>query len=106
MRIARARFLQLIAHYSISSRSLFVLESCPMAETSPRSDARLDFRALYRQAFDTFGAAALWNKARIEDPTPEHALVIAKALRTEGNRQARELAEQIERAVASVLGAA
>ncbi len=35
--------------------------------------AGLDFRALYRQAFEAFGAAALWNKARIDDPTPEHA---------------------------------
>ncbi len=68
--------------------------------------AGLDFRALYRQAFEVFGAAALWNKARIDDPTPEHALVIARALRLEGDRQARQLAEDIERAVGGALGAA
>jgi hypothetical protein len=70
-----------------------------MANTTPPPQARADFRALYRKAFETFGAAALWNKARIEDPTPEHALVIAKALRIEGDKGARQLAEDIELAV-------
>lgn len=58
-----------------------------------------DFRILYRQAFDVFGTAALWNKARIDNPSAEHALVIARALRLEGDRRARQLAEDIERAV-------
>jgi hypothetical protein len=31
-----------------------------------------------------------------EAPTPEDALVVARALRIEGNLQARRLAEQIE----------
>ncbi len=55
-------------------------------------------QALYRQAFREFGARALWNKRPLDDPTPEDALVIARALRIEGDRKARRLAEQIETA--------
>jgi hypothetical protein len=57
-----------------------------------------DFASLYRRAFAEFGTRALWNKRLIEIPTREDALVVARALRIEGNRAARELAEQIERA--------
>lgn len=41
---------------------------------------------------------ALWNKRFLDDPTPGDALVIARALRIEGNLKARRLAEQIEQA--------
>jgi len=57
-----------------------------------------DFARLYRQAFAEYGARALWNKRVLEEPTKEDALVVACALRVEGNRAARQLAEQIERA--------
>lgn len=57
-----------------------------------------DFIPLYRRAFADFGARALWNKRQFEAPCREDALVVARALRIEGNRAARELAEQIERA--------
>ena len=57
-----------------------------------------DYVALYRQAFKEFGVMALWNKRLIENPEPGHALVIARALRNEGNMDARRLAERIERA--------
>jgi hypothetical protein len=57
-----------------------------------------DYVALYRRAFKEFGTRALWNKRLLEDPTPEDALVIARALRIEGNLEARILAEQIEQA--------
>ncbi len=77
-----------------------------MVETTPTPAAGADFRALYRQAFEAFGAAALWNKARLENPTPEHALVIARALRVEGDKRARQLAEDIEQAVKGAAGAA
>ncbi len=53
-------------------------------------------QVLYRQAFREFGARALWNKRPLENPTPEDALVIARALRIEGDRKARRLAEEIE----------
>jgi hypothetical protein len=62
-----------------------------------------DYRAIYARAFEEFGAVALWNKARLTEPSPEHALVIARALRIEGNRAARALAEEIERAVRAAL---
>ena len=55
-----------------------------------------DFTRLYRQAFEEYGARALWNKRLLEEPTKEEALVVARAWRVEGNRAARKLAEQIE----------
>jgi hypothetical protein len=57
-----------------------------------------DFASLYRRAFAEYGIRALWNKRELETPTPPDALAIARALRVEGNREARRLAEQIERA--------
>ena len=52
-----------------------------------------DFARLYRQAFEEYGARALWNKRLLEGPTKEDALVVARALHVEGNREARKLAE-------------
>ena len=57
-----------------------------------------DFANLYRRAFAEYGTRALWNKSPVEMPTLEDALVVARALRIEGNREARQLAEQIEQA--------
>ena len=56
------------------------------------------FVSLYREAFERYGVQALWNKRLLEQPTAEDALVIARALRIEGDRDARRLAEQIEQA--------
>ena len=53
---------------------------------------------LYSRAFAAYGVRALWNKRRLENPTREDALVVARALRREGDREARRLAEQIEQA--------
>jgi hypothetical protein len=61
-------------------------------------DSAADFVILYRRAFAEFGAQALWSKRVLEKPQPEDALVIARALRIEGNLEARRLAEQIEQA--------
>ena len=57
-----------------------------------------DYLSLYKRAFAKYAVRALWNKRLIEKPTPEDALVIARALRIEGDREARHLAEQIEQA--------
>lgn len=57
-----------------------------------------DFTSLYRRAFVEYGTHALWNRRLLEAPTLEDALAVARALRIEGNREARRLAEQIERA--------
>jgi hypothetical protein len=57
-----------------------------------------DLATLYRRAFAEYGTRALWNKRLLEDPTAEDALVVARALRIEGDREARRLAEQIEQA--------
>jgi hypothetical protein len=39
----------------------------------------------------------------VPDPTPADALAIARSLRVEGNREARQLAEQIEQACRAAL---
>ena len=54
--------------------------------------------ALYRRAFDQYGTHALWNKRFLDNPQPDDALVIARALRIEGDLGARKLAEEIEQA--------
>ena len=59
--------------------------------------------SLYKRAFAEYGARALWNKRVLESPTPEDALVIARALRIEGDLGARILAEQIERVCRAVV---
>jgi hypothetical protein len=51
---------------------------------------------LYREAFRDFGTMALWNIRASDAPTPREALVVARALRIEGNLEARFLAERIE----------
>jgi hypothetical protein len=62
-----------------------------------------DLGSLYRRAFAEYGARALWNKRELEAPTAADALVVARALRVEGNRGAWRLAEQIERACGAAL---
>jgi hypothetical protein len=62
-----------------------------------------DFVSLYRRAFAEYGTRALWNKRPLETPVPEDALVIARALRIEGDHAARRLAEQIEKACLAAL---
>jgi hypothetical protein len=62
-----------------------------------------DLVTLYHRAFAEYGTRALWNRRELEAPSPADALVVARALRTEGNREARRLAEQIERACRAAL---
>ena len=57
-----------------------------------------DFERLYHLAFGGYGARALWNKRHLDTPEREDALVVARALRIEGDREARSLAEKIEQA--------
>jgi hypothetical protein len=71
-----------------------------MNDTPPRPET---FATLYRRAFAEYGTQALWNKRLLEEPTPDDALVIARALRIEGDREARKLAEQIEKACRAAL---
>ena len=61
------------------------------------------FVSLYRRAFAEYGTQALWNKRLLEEPTREDALVVARALRIEGDREARRLAEQIGQACRAAL---
>jgi hypothetical protein len=59
------------------------------------------FEILYRLAFARYGTHALWNKRLLDKPTREDALVVA--LRIEGDRAARLIAEQIESACRAAL---
>lgn len=77
-----------------------MLKTAPMTDTPPPSE---DFASLYRRAFAEYGAQALWNKRMLEQPAQEDALVIARALRIEGDRRARKLAEEIEKACRAAL---
>jgi len=56
-----------------------------------------DYVILYRRAFAEYGAHALWNMRSFENPAPEDALAITRALRIHGGMGGRRLAEQIER---------
>ena len=60
--------------------------------------ARNEMADLYRRAFAQFGTRALWNIKQVDNPTVEQILDITRQLRTEGDMDARQLAEQIERA--------
>ncbi|MFN0103261.1 MAG: hypothetical protein ACKV2U_14375 [Bryobacteraceae bacterium] len=62
-----------------------------------------DFANLYRRAFEKFGPSALWSSRAVPNPTPADALAITHSLRVEGNLQARQLAEQIEKACRAAL---
>lgn len=64
-----------------------------MSDAAPSELARL-----YARAFKEFGTAALWSRRPVPDPTPADALVVARALRSEGDLDARRLAEAIEAA--------
>ena len=68
------------------------------AEQHPMSAEAVqpDYVTLYRRAFAEYGAHALWNLRAFEAPTHEDALVVARALRIEGDLVARRLAERIE----------
>jgi hypothetical protein len=57
-----------------------------------------DLASLYRRAFTEYGASALWSSKPVPEPTPADALAITRSLRVEGDRNARLLAEQIEKA--------
>lgn len=78
-----------------------------MLKQNAMNDARVHepeiFKSLYRRAFAEYRTQALWNKRMLEEPTPDDALVIARALRIEGDREARKLAEQIEKACRAAL---
>jgi hypothetical protein len=65
---------------------------------SPKGRSREEVVGLYRRAFAQFGGRALWNIQEFEDPTIEQVLAITRQLRTEGDMNARRLAEQIEEA--------
>lgn len=56
-----------------------------------------DLPALYRRAFAEYRTRALWNLRPVDNPTPEDALAITRALRTHGGMEGRLLAEQIEK---------
>ena len=54
---------------------------------------------LYVHAFSQFGARALWNMKKLDDPTRADVLATARQLRREGDLLARRLAERMEKAL-------
>ena len=52
-----------------------------------------EFVGLYERAFKEFGVHALWNFRALDAPSCEDALIVARALRIEGDLTARRLAE-------------
>jgi hypothetical protein len=60
-------------------------------------------RMVHRRAFAAYGTHALWNKRALENLAKDDALVIARALHIEGDREARRLAEQIEQTCRAAL---
>lgn len=66
-------------------------------------DQLKDIEALYRTAFQKYGAVALWSSRPVPNPTREDALAITRSLRVEGDLEARRLAEQIEKACRAAL---
>ncbi|MBF0591660.1 MAG: hypothetical protein HQL02_06185 [Nitrospirae bacterium] len=67
------------------------------------TDPMKDIEALYRRAFEEYGAVALWSSRPVPNPTREDALAITQSLRVEGDLAARQLAEQIEKACRAVI---
>jgi len=72
--------------------------SKPTKTGSQKTPTKQEVVGLYRRAFAEFGPRALWNIKELEDPTVEEMLAITRQLRTEGDMNARRLAEQIEQA--------
>jgi hypothetical protein len=71
----------------------------PTAQPAPAQPATPVIVGLYRRAFQEFGGRALWNIRQVEaEPTLDEILAITRQLRTEGDMNARRLAEQIETA--------
>lgn len=67
------------------------------------NDRPEDFRELYKRAFREYGTRALWNRRALEAPSRDDALVVARALRVHGDREARRLAERLELACRAAL---
>ena len=72
------------------------------APLSPEA-AKPDYISLYRQAFADYRAHALWYIRALENPSRDDAMVVARALRTNGDLPARRLAEQIEQACHAIV---
>lgn len=71
-------------------------QSVDTARNSAAPSASEALVGLYRRAFAEFGGRALWNIAEVREPTAAQVLAITRQLRTEGDMNARRLAEQIE----------
>jgi len=63
-----------------------------------------DLLALYNQAFEQFGTAALWSCRHIPNPTVADVLVISGYLRRNGTMKCRELIGLIEATAARQTG--
>lgn len=65
-----------------------------------------DVVSLYQEAFARFGASVLWSRRARPNPTIGMALVVAEALRRDGDMRARAMAVRIEEASRAALALA
>lgn len=47
-----------------------------------------EWLVLYREAYARFRLSALWNSRQLDQPTPDHARVVARQLRAKGDMRA------------------
>jgi len=80
------------------ARTLDELRDLGQGRPAPEAVVRL-----YRQAFAAYRALALWNLRQIEAPSIAQALLVAEALRHEGDLTAHRLAAEIEAACRAVV---
>ncbi len=70
----------------------------PARPDARQAVSREEIVGLYRRAFAQFRSRALWNIRELDNPTIDEVLAITRQLRTEGDMNARRLAERIEEA--------
>lgn len=68
-------------------------------ETGGTVSGETELARLYLSAFEEFGTRALWNMKMLAAPTADDVLATARQLRREGDLAARQLAEQMEKAL-------
>lgn len=92
-----------IARQPCYSANTMATRDKPPSGRPPPKPSIDEIVALYRRAFAEFGSRALWNIRQLDEPSVEQMLAITRQLRTEGDMDARRLAEQIEQAAHAYL---
>jgi hypothetical protein len=81
-------------------------QACSIEELKDKGSGRPappEIAALYAEAFSRYGVQALWSRKPSRSPTIAMALVIAEALRREGDMACWGFAQRIEQACRAAL---